>query len=523
MPPRREEEEEDAVNYAKGQHNGTTGIRAFAHREPAGKENHLAWTSSTVSMDADPSEVTLPMPPQPTRPARYAGGEVAVLELRSPTPEFSPPPPPRREVTDADIVSPPSPPTPPMNFNSPPPPPPAAFSRPTPSSAAAAASNGNSNKRGTPRYSSTSDRTTASSSSRQQNQGVKRRATSLGVNPTPKPRGDAAAADTPATMLGSRAAGTPTRTLRERVNQLEKEKGRLEADNRLKSDENAALRERLANLEAALLSDLDERIGAALEPTDLPSSPMATKSAGTSPRTSTGAAVLSSRPSESAAVEAAEARAHATLNELRYERERAEALQKDVETLESALQESEMQRRGFASRFAFCLLDSDHDGVIDCAEVRRYELFASYSESTMQAVWSQWDFSATGKRGLLTLDDFVLISNFAEDKNSKQSSAFWFAVADGDGDGYITFPDVKRMYELAVNGMPIDAAPSIGLDDLWCQLSDMAKPAHPESGIAVSDVRKSGLCFGFFGLLFNHHNMLGQRSTLEWSRHDYPL
>ena len=71
--------------------------------------------------------------------------------------------------------------------------------------------------------------------------------------------------------------------------------------------------------------------------------------------------------------------------------------------------------------------------------------------------------------------------------------------------------------------MPIDAAPSIGLDDLWCQLSDMAKPAHPERGIAVSDVRKSGLCFGFFGLLFNHHNMLGQRSTLEWSRHDYPL
>ena len=442
-----------------------------------------------------------------------ARGEIAVLELRSPTPDFSPPPPPkRRECDNEGVISPPSPSSPPVSHHayarSAPPPPPAVISRPNPAAAGR----------------SSNSRSAASQQPRRQP------ARANGMNPTPKVRYDATAVDAPATMLGGRAAGTPARTLRERVNALEKDKNRLEAENRLKTDENAALRERLANLEAALLSDLDERIDAALINTDPGSSTDVSPSTdvpspAASPRAAAMAAYTSggSRPSESAAIEAAEARTRTMLHELRFERDRAEGLQKDVETLETALQESEMQRRGFASRFAFCLLDADHDGIIDCSEVRRYELFASYSEGTMDAIWEHWDFAASGSRGLLTLDDFVLLSNFAEEKTSKQSSAFWFAVADGDGDGYITFPDVRRMYELAVDGMPLDAAPSIGLDALWCQLSDMSKPKHPACGIALADIRSSGLAFGIFGLLFNHHNMLGQRSTLEWSRHDYPL
>ncbi len=107
----------------------------------------------------------------------------------------------------------------------------------------------------------------------------------------------------------------------------------------------------------------------------------------------------------------------------------------------------------------------------------------------------------------------------AEDRSTKESQRFWFSVLDLDGDGHVTWHDMRSFYEAVDKGSGF----CVAFEDLHAQIMDMVKPAVQGRGFTCGELWRCKLGAGVVGLLTNHNNMLLQRSTAEWGRGDYPL
>lgn len=81
-------------------------------------------------------------------------------------------------------------------------------------------------------------------------------------------------------------------------------------------------------------------------------------------------------------------------------------LQQDYQDLEFVLKETEKQRREYAARYAFVVLDQDHDGYIPADQIDAYELFAPYSPEVLKWAFRLWRWQS-GFPGFLNIEDFV--------------------------------------------------------------------------------------------------------------------
>lgn len=355
------------------------------------------------------------------------------------------------------------------------------------------------------------------------------------------------------------AAGTATRTLREQVAMLQQSKEDLEVDAKVKSAENEALRQRLQNLEGVLLEDLDQRISSAISAANQTwITPGGKGEGGLNPKQISPKALYSSTVTGAKGEIGGQiwnesslptiTKADAALNHLvanlptkpvnqsgqcalkgnckesdtlRKELSRSldnyDALMQDYEALEQTLLEVQRTASGYAARYAFCLLDEDHDGLIGLEEVMRYELFLPYSVCVLQHCYQFWQFMEV--QGRMNSEDFLNFTQYAEDKTTRPSQLFWFRCADVDGDGYIGRHDVRWLYD------QVDKSGGcISFDDLYEQIIDMCLPACPERGVSMADIRSCKLASGIFSLLFNHNNLLLRRTTAEFSlRNDVPM
>lgn len=185
----------------------------------------------------------------------------------------------------------------------------------------------------------------------------------------------------------------------------------------------------------------------------------------------------------------------------------------------------------YAARYAFMVLDADRDGLIGVDELLRFELFASYGQTVVERIHAQFDYSS-GFHGHLNAEDFIRLNAWTEDRDSKRSQNFWFRVVDVDGDGVLSVHDMKWLYDQIWK----DEATCVSFEDLVCQVYDMAGKPPPwrnadfgsgrglgGDGVTMSEIRKSRLAPGIFGVLLNHNDMLLRRSTAEFSKTDVPM
>eukprot|EP00232_Nephroselmis_pyriformis_P026585 CAMPEP_0182855596 /NCGR_PEP_ID=MMETSP0034_2-20130328/1944_1 /TAXON_ID=156128 /ORGANISM="Nephroselmis pyriformis, Strain CCMP717" /LENGTH=361 /DNA_ID=CAMNT_0024986587 /DNA_START=15 /DNA_END=1098 /DNA_ORIENTATION=+ len=278
----------------------------------------------------------------------------------------------------------------------------------------------------------------------------------------------------------------------------------------MKDKEVIELRQRISDLETALMSDLQNQLTAG---TSSPSPPpswgalgrMDSEEMTPGKMNSPGFALVA----EAAEKEQMERQVRQLQKELSATKENYETMSKDYEQLEATLQECDSQKRGFAARYAFCLIDADHDGLIDLRGAERYELFAPYAHSVLERCFGMWEFTS-GARGQMTLDDFLKFVYFAEEKTCKEAMNFWFRVIDIDGDGVWGRHDLLWFYQ------QVDKSGGcIAFDDFFCQITDMCDPEDPFQGITQRDVSTGGLGAGIIGLVVNHNNMLLQRTTAD--------
>ena len=237
--------------------------------------------------------------------------------------------------------------------------------------------------------------------------------------------------------------------------------------------------------------------------------------------------------------------------------------------LRTALDEAGLIAREYRARMHHARLDADGDGYIGLDELLRHELFASYSQAVVERVHAFFPYADRAKHGELDEDDFVKLTLWTEDRSTRDSQRFWFGVVDVDGDGVLGAHDVKWLYD----SLWKEEGSCVSCEDLTCQIHDMAgvddfhfrstrqrgaarggpgdRAYAPEpkrfaprppgsapvlrvpglglgfrpkpSGPKLSDLRKSGLAPGVFGLLVNHNDMLLRRSTAEFSKQDVPM
>lgn len=123
----------------------------------------------------------------------------------------------------------------------------------------------------------------------------------------------------------------------------------------------------------------------------------------------------------------------------------------------------------------------------------------------------------TACAGCLCLLCPVRFVEYAEDRSTRESQRFWFSVMDADGDGRLSWADMKLLYDAVQRSC--SGGMLLHFEDLMNQIRDMvARQRQPGSGFTAQEMWECKLGAGVIGLLTNANNMLLQRSTAEWGR-----
>jgi serine/threonine-protein phosphatase 2A regulatory subunit B'' len=109
-------------------------------------------------------------------------------------------------------------------------------------------------------------------------------------------------------------------------------------------------------------------------------------------------------------------------------------------------------------------------------------------------------------------DDFVWFMLCEEDKTTKKSLDYWFAVIDLDTNGIITPHEMEFFYEEQVHRLDYLNHESILFVDLLCQMNDMIKPKN-EGHFYYEELLKYNSQVGiFFNCLVNLNKFLAYES-----------
>ena len=224
----------------------------------------------------------------------------------------------------------------------------------------------------------------------------------------------------------------------------------------------------------------------------------------------------------------------------------AEHLESQIEQLERNLRECDVQKRIFAHRYNFMVLDLDGDGFLNIDEFREYDFFCHYAPAVIERLFAMWRVDAGSQifggdllnaSGRICIEDFVQLCMWLEDRNSREAVPYLFRVLDLDGDGIINVYDLRWFYD-QITDYYAELLPNVHVikfEDLLCQMMDMLNvPAcrsemitpqrnlfdqleRKDFGITLAVLRHSALTAGFIGLVLNHNNMVFHRSSEEWT------
>ncbi|KAK9717703.1 Serine/threonine-protein phosphatase 2A regulatory subunit B'' subunit alpha [Basidiobolus ranarum] len=154
----------------------------------------------------------------------------------------------------------------------------------------------------------------------------------------------------------------------------------------------------------------------------------------------------------------------------------------------------------------FWELDEDHD-----LEINEDQL-ASYMEGSLTDKIIRRVIDGYGKISDLPLadypepkmsyKDFVWFILSEVNKNSPTAIEYWFRCLDIDGDGLLTVFELEYFYEEQLSRMEYAGVEYVGLDDCFCQMSDLVKPKK-EGIITLMDLKNCPEASVFFDMFFN--------------------
>lgn len=155
----------------------------------------------------------------------------------------------------------------------------------------------------------------------------------------------------------------------------------------------------------------------------------------------------------------------------------------------------------------FWELDSDHDLLIDRADLQRYGGHA-LSYRIVDRLFSGAARPLDAARdsasvGLMGYTDFVWFCLSEEDKTSDTAIDFWFRCVDLDGDGVVTLFDCEYFYKEQLRRMENLGHEPVSVEDILCQLLDMIRPSVRPPQIRRRDLKSCRLAPAFFNVLFN--------------------
>lgn len=155
----------------------------------------------------------------------------------------------------------------------------------------------------------------------------------------------------------------------------------------------------------------------------------------------------------------------------------------------------------------FWELDSDHDLLIDRADLQRYGGHAlSYRivDRLFSGAARPLDAARdSASAGLMGYTDFVWFCLSEEDKTSDTAIDFWFRCVDLDGDGVVTLFDCEYFYKEQLRRMENLGHEPVSVEDILCQLLDMIRPSVRPPQIRRRDLKSCRLAPAFFNVLFN--------------------
>lgn len=155
----------------------------------------------------------------------------------------------------------------------------------------------------------------------------------------------------------------------------------------------------------------------------------------------------------------------------------------------------------------FWELDSDHDLLIDRADLQRYGGHAlSYRivDRLFSGAARPLDAARdSASPGLMGYTDFVWFCLSEEDKTSDTAIDFWFRCVDLDGDGVVTLFDCEYFYKEQLRRMENLGHEPVSVEDILCQLLDMIRPSVRPPQIRRRDLKSCRLAPAFFNVLFN--------------------
>ena len=317
------------------------------------------------------------------------------------------------------------------------------------------------------------------------------------------------------------AAGTPARTLRQKVAALQKEKKDLLARSKQQQDDNLELQQRIEALEGCL-RDLPRLSVSAPSGSE---KHCAISNNGTASDEQVNGELSSAlgliehhTDDEEDRLSSAHYEQELKVMKLQVERMRSAIgeLHFEKEALEQQLSESDMARKFVTWRYCFRCIDKDHDGLIGLEEITRFETFTPYSMFSLNRAYNMWN-TRNEDNFKMDEDDVVKFVAWAEEKGLREALEFWFAVADVDGDGYIGRHDILELFQYLRDYVQMTE------DDLLCQLYDMVQPLDSNRGFSLTDLKRCKLGTGVINLIFNHGDGMRSRTTAEWGKGDYPL
>jgi len=158
----------------------------------------------------------------------------------------------------------------------------------------------------------------------------------------------------------------------------------------------------------------------------------------------------------------------------------------------------------------FWELDSDHDLLIDRADLQRYGGHAlSYRivdrlfSGAARPLDAARESTNGNGGGLMGYTDFVWFCLSEEDKTSDTAIDFWFRCVDLDGDGVVTLFDCEYFYKEQLRRMENLGHEPVSVEDILCQLLDMIRPSVRPPQIRRRDLKSCRLAPAFFNVLFN--------------------
>ena len=134
----------------------------------------------------------------------------------------------------------------------------------------------------------------------------------------------------------------------------------------------------------------------------------------------------------------------------------------------------------------FWELDTDRDGALSREDLLKYgdhSLSNAIVDRIFEVGARPFEDGLGGKRSCrerekMQYEDFIFFMLSEEDKGNEASLRYWFHCVDVDGDGRLSFQDMRYFYNIQLQRMEWLGHELVPFEDVLCQMLDMLKPTR---------------------------------------------